>query len=78
LIEKESLLNVRSTQIDARYDLFENDEIRLIEYSARFTTFPTIETVGRGIEIKTLINNIKGFIIAPELKDFKESLIESL
>lgn len=76
IVETESILSISCTHIDARFDLLEDESIRLAEYSTRFITESVIDTGSTNITL--LINEVATVIIPPTLVEFKTSLIERL
>ena len=77
IIEKQSILNIVCTYIDARYDLIDKKDIELAEYSTRFIVSSKISD--------NLVPNISEFIEVtnplfrvPTLQDFSASLLETL
>ena len=76
IVKAESILSISCTHIDARFDLLEDESIRLAEYSTRFITESVVDTGSTNITL--LINEVASAITPPTLVDFKTSLIERL
>lgn len=76
IVKAESILSISCTHIDARFDLLEDESIRLAEYSTRFITDSAVDTGSTNITL--LINEVASAITPPTLVDFKTSLIERL
>ena len=76
IVKAESILSVSCTHIDARFDLLEDESIRLAEYSTRFITKSVVDTGSTNITL--LINEVAAVITPPTLVEFKTSLIERL
>jgi hypothetical protein len=76
IIETESILQIACTYIDARFDLIEDTDIELVEYSTRFINQSVLDTGTPTITL--LLAEIEATITPPALEEFKTSLIERL
>ncbi len=76
LIIGESKLTVKCTYIDTRYDLFNDTEVRLIEYSTRLINSAYLTTINTNVS--AVVETIAATIETPAVSEFKISLIETL
>ena len=76
VVEGESILSIACTYIDARFDLIDDTTIELAEYATRFITKSVLEAGQTNVTL--LLTEVAETITAPELVEFKTSLIERL
>lgn len=76
IVEAETILSIACTYIDARFDLIEDTNIQLAEYSTRFITQSVVDT--GALNVTLLLSEVAGVIVPPTLEEFKTSLIERL
>ena len=77
IVKAKSILSVSCTHIDARFDLLEDESIKLAEYSTRFAN-SVIDSDDAIPNIASLIEEVAAAITPPALVEFKTSLIERL
>ena len=78
IVELVSILHIRCTRIDIRFDLLENDEVQLAEYATRFVQKDQTGLTENSPNVTEFLNSIMSQITEPEVAEFSNSLLEKL